>query len=456
MKICFFILWILNIHGFLHMPFGPKFKISDREIRKKIHIDLSKNEIDIVKNINGFYGLIGPDVDMKNVANIYDLFTGDGVIQGVFFDNGELTFVRHFVRTEKLLYEEDNGRIPNNAIIKLIFSIFNKISMLPNALGLANTAILNINKKNYALYERDVPYEIDINFKSKTIDTIGRVPLYKIPHFSAHSKYDKGVIETIDYDVLSKTVSYFTLTPTFNIIKKRVIQMTNLPIVHDFLSTNKSIIIFDSPITFALKKITSPMPIMLDNIKGTTIHVLDKITNIVDKYAINESMYVFHYVKHKENETHIDIYAPMYDALDFSELDIAGKYRLVSINKMEKMVTVVKNSELENLNIDFPISYGNRTVFRSLENKVNNGFVICENLDIIKHIIFEDKFICGEPAIQNFSGVFYLIAYAFDIYNNSKSMLIIINLDNYEKTEIPLGENINLGFHSIFIKNNTS
>jgi carotenoid cleavage dioxygenase-like enzyme len=455
MKIFFFIPWILQIHGFLRIPFGPTFKISDREICKKISIDLPKKETDMVKKINGFYGLIGPDVDMKTISNIYDLFTGNGIIQGVFFNNGELTFVKHFIRTNKLIYEEENGNIPNNAFIKLIFGFLNKLSILPNALGLANTAILNINKKNYALYERDVPYEIDINFINNTIDTIGRVPLHKIPHFSAHSKYDNGVIETIDYDVLSKTVSHFILTPDFDIIKKHIFPMTYLPIVHDFLSTSTSIIIFDSPISFALKKLASPMPIMLDKEKGTVIHVFDKTTSKVDQYTINESMYVFHYANHNENETHIDIYAPMYDALDFSDLDIAGKYRLVSINKIEKTVTVLKNSDLESLNIDFPISYGNRTVFRSLENKINNGFVICENLNIIKQLIFEDKFICGEPSIQNIGGVFYLFAYTFDIQNNSKSCLLIINLENYENIEIPLDENISLGFHSIFINNNS-
>jgi carotenoid cleavage dioxygenase-like enzyme len=453
MKICFFILWFLHINGFLRIPFGPTFKISDREIRKRISINLPKKEADIVKNINGFYGLIGPDVDMKTVSNIYDLFTGDGLIQGIFFDDGEVTFVRHFIRTNKIVYEEENGRIPNNVFIKLAFGLLNKLSILPNALGLANTAILNINKKNYALYERDVPYEIDINFINKTINTINKVSLNKIPHFSAHSKYNNGVIETIDYDVLSKTVSHFVLAPNFDIIKKHSIQLSNLPIIHDFLSTNTTIILFDSPITFTVKKFNSPMPIMLDKSKDTIIHAFDKTTGILDKYYINESMYVFHYANYKENDTHIDIYAPMYDALDFSDLDIAGKYRLISINKIEKKVTVIKNPELENLNIDFPISYGNRTLFRTLENKINNGFVICENLNIIKHLIFEDKFICGEPAVQNISGVFYLFTYAFDIHNNSNSVLMIINLDNYEKIEIPLHENISLGFHSTFIKN---
>ena len=454
MNILFLILWIQPIISFIHFPFGPKFKISDREVRKKILYDAPKEPL--VNQINGFYGLIGPDVDMKTVANIYDLFKGDGVIQGVFFDNGELTFVRHFIRTDKLVYEEENGRVPNHSINKLIFSLFNKLRLLPNPLGLANTAILNVNKKNYALYERDVPYEINIDFMNKKIETTNRISLPNIPHFSAHSKYniEKNVVETIDYDIMTNSVSYFELTPSFDIIQKNTFKMAHLPVVHDFLSTNTSIILFDSPISIEMYKIfTSPMPVALDKNKNTIIHVCNKQSGRIEQYNIKEGMYIFHYANYKENDTHIDIYAPMYDKLDFSELDISGKYRMVSINKLEKTATIIKTPELERLNVEFPMRYGNRTLFRTLKNNVNNGFIIFENLTIIKHIIFENRFICGEPAIQNIKDCFYLIAYTFDIHNTTNSFLVIINLDNYEQTEIPLGENISLGFHSAFVEN---
>jgi carotenoid cleavage dioxygenase-like enzyme len=454
MNILFFILGIQSVISFIHFPFGPKFKISDREVCKKILYDAPQESL--LHKINGFYGLIGPDINMKTVSNIYDLFTGDGVIQGIFFDKGELTFVRHFIRTDKLVYEEENGRVPNYNINKLIFSLFNKLSLLPNPLGLANTAILNVNKKNYALYERDVPYEINIDFMNKKIETSKRISLPDIPHFSAHSKYntEKNVIETIDYDIMTNSVSYFELTPSFDIIQKKTFKMAHLPVIHDFLSTNTSIILFDSPISIEIGKIfTSPMPVFLDKTKNTIIQVCNKQTGQIEKYNINEGMYIFHYATHKENDTHIDIYAPMYDKLDFSELDISGKYRMVSINKLEKTATIIKTPELERLNVEFPMRYGNRILFRTLKNNVNNGFIIFENLTIIKHMIFEDRFICGEPAIQNINGCFYLIAYIFDIENTTNSFLVIINLDNYEKIEIPLGENISLGFHSAFVEN---
>ena len=46
-----------------------------------------------------------------NSNNLYDLFIGDGVIQGVFFDKGKITFVKHVIKTEKLKYEEKNGKL---------------------------------------------------------------------------------------------------------------------------------------------------------------------------------------------------------------------------------------------------------------------------------------------------------------------------------------------------------
>jgi len=452
----FFLLIVVCARAFIRLPFGPPFKIANREVNKKI--DVPEQHLAAIKKINGFYGLIGPDINMKTINNIYDLFTGDGVIQGVFIDNGKITYVRHFVRTEKLLYEEQNGRIPNNPLIKIIFGAFSKIRALPNLLGLANTVIISVDKTAYALYERDVPYQINIDFFNKTVNTIGRVNLENIQHFSAHSKYNKEIktIETVDYDIFTQSITHFKLAQNLSIMSSNQLPMNYLPIIHDFWSTDKSLIIFDSPLSIEPTAVfSSPMPISLKESQRTFIHVLDKNTYETTTYYIYNGIYMFHYANCKENITHIDIYAPLYDKMDFSDLDINGKYRLVSINKNDKSVNIIKTPELEKLNIDFPILYGNKTVFRTLENKINNGFIICEDLNIIKHIKFENRFICGEPAVQNINDCYYLFAYSFDINNASTSFLLIINLDTYEQIEIPLNEPLSLGFHSVFIGRNT-
>jgi hypothetical protein len=108
------IIYLPYINSFLKFKFGNKINIKSNEIKHQITYKLPPNKQHIINKINGFYGLIGPDVNISSVNNLFDLFIGDGTIQGVFFDSGNVTVIKHFVRTDKLIYEEENGRIPNN------------------------------------------------------------------------------------------------------------------------------------------------------------------------------------------------------------------------------------------------------------------------------------------------------------------------------------------------------
>jgi hypothetical protein len=111
---------------FIQYPFGKKFSIKNKEVNKKLDYVLPPEKQSVVNKINGLYALIGPDINMKEVSTLFDLFIGDGIIQSVFFNKGELTYVKHYVRTEKLLYEEDNGIIPKNALLQLFFVLLIK------------------------------------------------------------------------------------------------------------------------------------------------------------------------------------------------------------------------------------------------------------------------------------------------------------------------------------------
>lgn len=456
----YFILWILLLQTifintlFIKIPFGPRFKIKDRELTKKLEYKLIESEQSILKKMDGFYGLIGPDVNINTISNIFDLFTSDGLINGVFFDNGELTFVKYFIRTDKLKYEQKNGKIPKYNILRILFEVLSTMNLLPKILGVSNTALMHFDNNTYSLYERDVPYKLDIDFKNKKIKTKQKNLIKNIQNFSAHSKTNGTTIETIDCDIFRNQVSYFKLDKNFETIKTCAITTKYMPIIHDFWSSQNKIIFIDSPLGIDFKGIlNTPMPVKLDETKETIINVLDKNTMEIERYHINESFYIFHYANSKENDTHIEIFASLYEKIDFNEVNITGKYRKISINKSTKLVTIEKNPELEELNIEFPISYGNRTIFRSIENRVNNGFVICEGMELIKTIELVDKFICGEPAIKKVDDSYYLIAFYFSIHNNKDSNLLIMNLDTYNFINIRIKEEMGLGFHSIFIPN---
>jgi carotenoid cleavage dioxygenase-like enzyme len=436
---------------FIRYPFGKKFSINNKEVNKKIDYALPPEKQAIVNKINGLYALIGPDINMKEVSTLFDLFIGDGIIQSVFFNKGELTYVKHYVRTEKLLYEQDNGIIPKNALLQLFFILLNKLGLFPNTLGLANTAILNVKNKAYALYERDSPYLLDIDFTNSQISTVKKIDIRKMNYFSAHSKYD-NTIDTIEYNMLFNNVKYHELTQQFETIKNKVIKMDYLPVVHDFLKTEDKIIVTDSPLVIDFSNLFSKsMPVMLDNKKKTIINVLNKSSMTVDKYYVDEGFYIFHYADYRETDKYIEIYASIYNKLDFSELNIVGKYRKLVLNKETKKATIEKNPELEKLDLEFPIKYDDKIILRNINNKRITGFVVCKGLEIIKTLEFVNKFILGEPAVTYIEQVPHLIAFGFDNEKSDNGFLIIIDMNTYDIIEIPINETLNMGFHSMFM-----
>lgn len=457
MKIIFFLLHIIiPVYTFFwKLPFGKRFSILDKEIRKPIEYRVSVKQKKIINKFSGFYGLLGPDINITNVNNMFDLFTGDGIIQGIFFDKGELVFIKHMIRTDKLLYEMENGRIPNNHFMKLLFTMGDKIGVLPNILGLANTAFMNIGSRYFALYERDVPYEISIDFHNKAVSTLKKCDEIKeIEHFSAHTKVS-NIIETIDYHVATNKVSYYQLDENLDILLKRDFSTTNMPIIHDIICTPDKVILMDSPIIMDMPYLLSkPAPVILNKKGRTWIHILNKNDNSIDRFSMKESIYVFHYAGYKETEDYINIYASQYEDLDFSDLNIKGKYRMIQIDKHTKQTTIIKNDALENLDIEFPVVYEDKVVFRSIKNNVSNGFIICKGLQIIKKLEYENRCFSGEPAIQMIEKVPYLISFSYGLLDKEKSFLVIINMHTYEVIEIPLYVPISIGFHSAFFPRN--
>lgn len=430
------------------------------DINEKIKLKLPLREKNIIKQIDGFYGLIGPNINMNSdIDSLYQLFTSDGIIQGVFFKNGELTFVKHLIKTEKILYEERNGKIPTkNFFLTIFLLILNKIKMFPNVMGMANTAILNVDNNNYALFERDLPYLLDINFNENIINTIKKVKISAFEHFSGHSKMtSNGNIETLDYKIVNNIVSYYVLNPNFNIVDSFDFKFKYVPIVHDFYSNDDNIILIDSPLMYKLNNIlTQKIPINLVHNKNTFIYIYDKKTKKYEEYVYENGFYIFHYADVKDNKDTIEIYASLYEDLDFTNINIMGKYRMIEINKKTRKVTIKKNDAIEKYNLDFPSVYQDKIISRHFENRRIKGFVITKNLNIHKELFFKNKNICGEHNIIYIKKVPYLLFFNIEKNNYTKidrNLLSLVNLHNYNTIDIELNYSLSLGFHSIFINN---
>ena len=381
------------------------------------------------------------------------MFTGNGNIQGVFFKNGELTYVKRFIKTDKIAYEETYGELPKNLMMTALLMVLYKVKMFPNVLGLANTAIININSKHYALFEQDSPYLINIDYNNTTIETINKCDIKGIQHFSAHSKHNRELklVETIDYDAVTGEASYYSLTEDFIVKNKKTIKTQYIPLVHDFASLENDIIFCDSPIQFHMNKnMFIKMPIQFHKNKPTYLHIIKKCDLTVKTIEIKESFYIFHYAEYKETPKTIELYASIYENIDYGEINIQGKYRKLIINKETNKVSIEKNPELEKYSLEFPVQYGKYQILLRNSNNSFDGFVVCDGLRIIKDFYFlEDLFIAGEPKVIRIESVSYLICFGYS--SNDDGYLLLINLQTYRVIKIDIGEQINIGFHSIFI-----
>jgi carotenoid cleavage dioxygenase-like enzyme len=435
-----FIISILPIYTLKPLYFPITRKVETQNLNTK--------ETELLKKINGFYGLIGPDINVKKTKRLIDLFMGNGIVQGVFIENGDITFVKNYIQTEKHIIEK---------FIKNPFIHSFPKKMFPNMLGVANTAFFRFNNNTYVLFERDHPYKININFNEKKIETIGKHTIEEVSHFSAHSKIrytnDHSYIETIDYDAFNKKTTIYQLDHDFRVLSSIIIPMKYNPIIHDFISTPTSVVLLNSP--FILNISTFPLSgtIELDKSKSSIFYIFKRDTGQIIRYYTDILLYIFHYADVYETENEIEIYASIYDSLNFSNLDLKGKYRKIILDKKTKKVIIEKNKELELLNLEFPVTFFHenkkKILLRYAESNMNTGFIICHKLEIEKRICFKDMCICGEPSIITIDNIPHAIFFTKD--NNSSSFLIILNLITEYKVIINIIFNLEIAFHSIFL-----
>jgi hypothetical protein len=324
-------------------------------------------------------------------------------------------------------------------------------------MGVANTAFMKSNDRIFALFERDLPYEISVDHDKQTVNTLGKITTPSITHFSGHSRFENERIKTMAYNVLEKKVEYREFDDDFILKRSIDFKTTYLPIIHDFITTDSNTVLFtDAPfkITTSFKN-----PVVFDMNQTTIFHI--KKRNILYKIDTNESIYIFHYGPVKETPTTLEFYAAAYENIDFSKIDISGKYRKFNICLRTGKVAIDKNPDLEKYNLDFPVKCDQYTLLRNLDmkNRRINGFLLCDGFSICDSFFFEDRSFCGEPVIiDTISGEKYMAVFAYNQTDNYLVLIRILETGQFDKDfiEIPVHENIGPGFHSAFFSSGGS
>ena len=442
---------LTSINSFIKLFFGKKFKISEKEISNNINYKVSLKNQQILKKISGFYGLIGPDASKEMSNDIFQLFNQNGVIQGVFINNGSIKYIRYYIKTDKLKYEEENGKIPINFFTIILFEFFKNINLLPNFFGLANTALLRIKNKLFALNERDTPYELNIDFVNKTIATERKIKIQFLKNFLAHSKNDKDIIETVDYSSTLPIVSYYKMNNDFSRIKKINVKTKYISMIHDFISLNNTLIIADVPMTLNLNLHDNPYsPLKFNFCKKSQFILINKTTGEKKYYTSNNPFFVFHYGSSFETENEIITHACIYDDFNFiNPKNNTARFRKIVFDKNSSKLRIEKNKILEKYNVEFPIIKNDITILMNIENMKVSSLLVVKDFKL-KKVIKLGKTLYGEPSIIDIKGILYIICFTYDDNNN---YITIINVDNGYNFSIDIPYQMTLGFHSVFINN---
>jgi hypothetical protein len=392
--------------------------------------------------LNGFYGIVGPNFPIASIHSLYSLFTGNGVIQGAFINDEEITPLQYSIPTEKKSYP-----YLTNSVATLPFYLgLHTLRILPNPIGVANTAFLETGNKQYMLFERDLPYEIKIDVPSKTIRTIGRKFIPGVKHLSGHSKAVSGRVHSLEYSISKKSVTLLTLNADLNLMKRREIKTTYIPLVHDFVRCGESTLFSESPIEISPKAfLQRKFPIVMHSQKPTYIHHvhLDKTTRFYSPL----SFFIFHYADVVETPEAFEMYAPLYYQLDFNTVDVHGIYSKLRLDKRTCRISIQSTFELEKYNLDFPVKWKDYIILRNIDGRTINGFLFCKGLEVHR-TLFLTMSICGEPSIVEDT----LVCIGYD--NQFNSFLIQVDLNTNEIVYDKLNQTATLGFHSVFIKSN--
>ncbi len=199
------------------------------------------------KDLAGVFYRNGPARHERGAERYKHLFEGDGMIQEFVLSNGSVTHRGRYIQTPKYRQEQQAGRFLYSGPDSRRADSLAVTS--PNSINVANTNVMTIGDKLWALWEAGSPAELDkqsLEFERYVV--LGASQRYgqslKGMPFSAHPKVDpKGDIWNFGLHPSGNLVLYH-LSATGQVKKVKVLATSYKGnMLHDFVITDNHILI---------------------------------------------------------------------------------------------------------------------------------------------------------------------------------------------------------------------
>ena len=217
----------------------------------------------IPDDLSGAYMRNGPNPLFKPLSYTYPL-DGDGMVHAVYLDNGRARYRNRFVETRGLKAERRAGRA-------LYGGVMAPMPVDPALVGpdgepgpFKNGACINVIRHGghlLALYEAAAGYEMTME-----LDTIGEwragtdAPLELGAHNRRHPR--TGALFALTYAVDQPLVRFHQIDPSGNLVKTFPLSLDAASMIHDFVLTERHIVLLACPAVFDLAAIERGEPML--------------------------------------------------------------------------------------------------------------------------------------------------------------------------------------------------
>lgn len=249
---------------------------------------------EIPEALRGCLFRIGPNPQFEPRDPNHHWFFGDGMVHGFYLEGGRARYRNRYVRTPKWQVENEAGRslfgIMGNPMTTDP-SVFGKDS------GVANTNIVFHAGKLLALEEGHAPFRMD----PATLDSLGYDEGFQ-GKVTAHPKTDPVTGEMIwfAYGVgpmpLSPGVSFGVTNADGSLKRRQEFQAPYTSMVHDFMVTERHIMLPILPLSMSLERAMSGRPpVAWEPEKGAFVGVMRRDGDVSSiRWFNTEACYVFH------------------------------------------------------------------------------------------------------------------------------------------------------------------
>ena len=437
------------LNPFLANNFAP---VSDE-------LDCSNLEIigEIPAELAGTYMRNGPNPQFSPLSYTYP-YDGDGMIHAVYIAEGKAAYRNRFVQTKSLLKERQAGKALYGGVLRPQPMDPQWAEPEDEPVAFKNGAFIHVIRHGIhylALSESFPAYRIN-----KELETLGEWAPYvdEAPiNLCAHMRLDplSGELWGINYALTPPYLTVYRFDKDGKPLQKWDIDKPHSSMLHDFVLTQKYVIIFDCPVIFDVQQMMRGGEVLgWQPELGSRIGVMSRADGHI-RWFDTEPFFVFHFANAYEKGPELTIEYVRHEKMVLLTEDLAWEglpprfYR----TRIHLEKNTVNHSQLDDRMVEFPRirdecnSLMHRYVYtptKTANNKNPRTFNALIKYDVLQQSSEVHEFgstveiseaVFAPSAIQRAEDDGYLLLFIYDSVNKQSECVI---LDARQMTQEPL------------------